>query len=470
MVFDQAPAHPSATFEPDMVSNPLLRDTVVSSGYGSHVPPPRVITAEKDPHETFDPKLESSKEGEKMRLSISSTGYGRGQVPVTGLKAKQLRAERPKHTFQPQVNRSKYSKQIHKTVTSTGLGRKLVHKSFRDPDPIPQTYFQPKIVSDPAVRANVPSSGYGKKGSSQHRSTSQSPSHVMEDRELRRSQSNALMSLDTNPDKPTVVSRRVSMHTLLDPEAQPNTQPEEDEEFEVPWVADGERLANHLYPMGKHKLSLKYIPAIVPEKELPTSPLKEHFDNSARSFGYGSEKYEPLFVPRKDGGDANTTQNFGHVTRSPEKEEKWNISSTPLQQLGDEMMEAENDLEVTRARSASKKQYAHVGSTAYGQSFPPTTPRADRPAPKEAWLGTGRGGNLHTTVPDEAPATRLMIEVDSAGYGRISPPKAYRAEREPAAVWVPPSAKPNAPALEPAPTSKYKTQVRTQYDHQYFPE
>lgn len=477
MVYDQQPPHPDSTFEPQMISNPLLRDTVMSSSYGSHVPPPRVITREADPDETFDPKLQSSKDGEKLRMQITSSGYGRGKVPETGVKAKQLRAERPKHTFQPQVNRSKYTNAIHKNVTSTGLGTKLITKSWFKPDPIPKTYFKPKIVSDPTVRANVTSSGYGKKLSSKSRSTSQSPTHVMEDKSLRRSQSNPFMSLDVNPDKPTVVSRRVSVHTLLDPEAQPLAyEQEEEEEFEVPWVADGERLANHLYPMGKHKLSLKYVPATVPEKELPTSPLKEHFDSQARSYGYGTEKYEPLFVPRKE-GDPNatenfgdTSQNFGHVARAAETESKWSISSTPLQLLGAEMIEAEGALQATQARSATKKQFAHVGSSAYGQKCPPTTPREERPPSKQAWLASGKGGNLHEIIPDTAVATRLMVEVDSAGYGRISPPKAYRPEREPTPVWVPPSAKPAAPELQSPPSSKYRSQVRTQYDHQYFPE
>ena len=103
MVYDQQPPHPDSTFEPQMISNPLLRDTVMSSSYGSHVPPPRVITREADPDETFDPKLQSSKDGEKLRMQITSSGYGRGKVPETGVKAKQLRAERPKHTFQPQA-------------------------------------------------------------------------------------------------------------------------------------------------------------------------------------------------------------------------------------------------------------------------------------------------------------------------------------------------------------------------------
>jgi hypothetical protein len=51
-------------------------------------------------------------------------------------------------------------------------------------------------------------------------------------------------------------------------------------------------------------------------------------------------------------------------------------------------------------------------------------------------------------------------------YGRVSPEKVYRQDREAAPVWVPNNGiSQEFPAVEAPPANKYRAKVRTQYDH-----
>ena len=358
------------------------------------------------------------------------------------------------------INRTTYGKKVYKQVNASKYGRKVPVVSVPAPGKLKHKY-KPALKSDPDMRANVPSSGYGSYDG--YAKESVDPIAIT-NRARRRSVegfgsvSSPFESLDTDPNKPTVVSKPVSMYTLLSPEAQPLVRPEDEvePEPEIPFILDAERVANHLYPRCG-KLSLKYVPAVVPVVPMPASPLKEHFDSQVASHGYGSEAYYP------------------DVAEKPEEKvpgPQWNISCDDLQQLSEEALAAEAELEAQLFREKTSKQFDHVGSTQYGQKFPTTTPKKEIPEAKTAFLAAGPA---RPTLPEleDAPlfnTTRLMVEVQSAGYGRISPPKAYRPEKEPTAVWVPASANPGSPAVEAPPASKYRTQVRTQYDHQYFPE
>lgn len=460
VVLDDVPAPEHVTFEPDMISNQMLRDTVVSSGYGAHVPAPRVAAKVVDPEETFDPALISSKDGQRMRQVVPSSGYGRGQVPDHKAKAKKLRSERKRPSFQPVINRTKFGHQVYKQVTSAKYGRKVPAVVEKAPPKLKHK-FRPTLRSDPELRQKTPSSGYADYNGYEDVDPEKSMPIAITNRARRRSMegsvSSPFESLDIDPENPTVVSKRVSMYTLLSPEAQPYVRPEDevDPEPEIPFILDGERVSNHLYPRVKG-LSLKYIPTVVPELPMPTSPLKEHFNSQVQSHGYGSEAYFPDVADKPEEKDCTP---------------QWNITKDNLQVLSDEALAAEAELEAQLTRETLSKQFEHVGSSKYGQIFPTVATKKEMPEPKTAWLAAGPARPT-IPVPEDAPlsTTRLMVDVQSAGYGRVSPPKAYRPEKEPAPVWVPSSSNPGSPAVEAPPSSKYRTQVRTQYDHQYFPE
>eukprot|EP00039_Didymoeca_costata_P005331 m.80596 g.80596 ORF g.80596 m.80596 type:complete len:385 (+) comp12768_c0_seq1:364-1518(+) len=357
---EDVPVPDNVTFHPELISNEDLRNRAQSSGYGSVVPEPKPELEAWDPEATGAPDLDGGAYldvGSKLRSQVPSSKYGK---KIPGPK-KEL-PKKPRPPFRPQCVRSETAKRMIKQAPSSGYGRKIAHKKSpqKEPVPKPKTKFSGSAQAE-EMRKQAPSSKYGK---------SEAKLKI-------RKSTNAFQALDDNPDKPVVMTRKISSSFLLQDKGE--TEPEEEPiDPEKDFVLDGLRVHNHLNPMSAHKLSLKYIPTTVVERELPPSPLKWH----ARSSGYGSPNWEP---PRNV------------IEREEKDEPTWNITRAPLHKVADEA-----EMELAEKLATETRQKLHVQSSNYGKHFPDVIPREEKPDAPQPWVSWTRSPK-GSRIPDPPP-------------------------------------------------------------------
>jgi len=426
---DDVPPPDDATFHPDLVSNQILRDTVVSSGYGMSVPIVEREITYRDPNETFSPELIDSKVATEIRRKVVSSKYG-----ARTAQPKKAAPKPKKPKFKPVVKRTDYAKRLVTSAPSSGYG-KIPSKELKSavqkaPEKPPLEYnFQPKLNVSKKVkrlRRRSQSRGYGYEDV------------VLEEKE------------DHDDKQPAVVKRKHTLvHTLLTQEAQPDSPEKEEPSFEVDFVLDGVRTGNCLNPMTKHNLPLVHVHTVLQENELPPSPLKGHFDTQARSAGYGTAAYKLWEIDRETEKANNMPwhKNPEHpANKRPvhkdkenvEEDERWDIRQSRLQELAVEDLDLD-ELTMADKNRKNRLNYTHVTSSQYGVVPPDVAPKPLRDQPSmPPWTGfAGKPGGKDFPSADDVPVAKPNPNVRSNKYGRVGPAVVPRKYVEPEPAWVP---------------------------------
>jgi len=416
---DDVPPPDDATFHPELISNAILRDTVVSSGYGLSVPTTEREATYCDPDETFAPELTDSKVAAEIRRRVVSSKYG-----ARTAQPKKAAPKPKKPKFKPVVKRTEYAKRLVTSAPSSGYGtipsKELKSSVQKEPERPPLEYdFQPKLNTSNKVK--------------KLRRQSQSRGYGYEDVVLEKKQ-------DHDVKHPAVVKRRNSLvHTLLTQEARGDS-PELEPTFEVDFVLDGVRTGNCLNPMTKHNLPLVHVHTVLQENELPASPLKEHFDTQARSAGYGTAAYkldQRDNVPWHKNPEHPANKRPVKDKENVEEDERWDIRQSKLEELALEDLDLD-DLTVEDKNRKNRLNYTHVTSSQYGVVPPEVAPKPLRDQPSlPPWTGfAGKPGGKDFPSAEDVPVAKAM-NVSSNKYGRVGPvvvPRKF-VEQEPA--WVP---------------------------------
>lgn len=421
---DDSPLPPDATFHPELVSSPQLRDKARSSAYGSVVPKiEKVVLEDNDlrPWEeppTFRPELGPSELREKAR----SSSYG------TAVPQKVAR-EAPTPSFKPELvtQTSKVSVQWSERARSSKYGSEVAKVS--PPPPPPKPSFQPefpKSAHREKYNSAVTSSKYGQVAATPPRGVAERPS--------------------------TAPAREASLHDLRDSSKRPQTagtrgteegrkfvDPCEERAKEGGFVLDGVNV-------GLMMRAQEQYPGIVRKANLLGSPRKLPGDELSRSLKEKapSSKYGIAPPPRGD--------------KPPEKAPEPRLTFSRASVL-------HSPLEPFQERSPLNEK---VRSHSYGVAPPP---KGERPPPKESEPKWTPSRSVMSVEPPPTPRSALNDKVASHHYGtEWEPGKGERKSVFPEPVWVPPSTRGGIPDPEPPrPRSANYSHIRSHYGSDYNP-
>lgn len=415
---EDAPLPPDTTFNPELMSNPQLREKARSSGYGSVVPKVEKVVLEPNdlrPWEeppTFRPALPES----ELRAKASSSNYG-----VAIPQRKELQAPSPSFQPEPITAKSKVSAEWTGKARSSKYGQETAKVS--PPPPPPKHTFTPELPKSSSrekYSSTVTSSKYG---------------HV----------------LPATPERPsTAPSREVSAEDVLS--KRPQTAGARSKEPEQPFVDPLDERAKD----GGFVLDGVHVGLCLRAQQEYNGTYRRHSLLGQPKQLVGAEEL------RRAALEKAVSSKYGLV--SPARGERPAEKKGEPRLAFDRRSTLHTPIEPFTEKSALNEK---VRSNAYGVQSPAKVERPPSREPEPRWAPSLVAAK---TEPPPTPRSALNDKVSSHSYGQVAPEKGEKKEVVLEPVWVPSSARGGIPEPEPPrPRSAQYSNVRSHYGSDYNP-